>query len=48
VLPGTFKRQDYGFALKEGSDLREPINRSMLTRIVQPRWEETLEFYFGE
>ncbi len=48
VLPGTFKRQDYGFALKEGSNLREPINRSMLTRIVQPSWEKTLEFYFGE
>jgi len=48
VLPGTFKRQDYGFALKAGSDLREPVNRAMLKRINSSRWEETLEFYFGK
>lgn len=34
LLPGTFQRQDYAFALPTGSPLREPINRILARRGV--------------
>ncbi len=33
LLPRTFQRQDYAFALPTGSSLREPINQSLVRRI---------------
>ncbi|MCB1054565.1 MAG: transporter substrate-binding domain-containing protein [Acidobacteria bacterium] len=47
VLPGTFVRQDYGFALPQGSPLRELINRSLLEQIRGPEWRDVLYRYLG-
>ncbi|MFT5210825.1 MAG: polar amino acid transport system substrate-binding protein [Flavobacterium sp.] len=47
VLPVTFERQDYGFALPENSELREPINRILLRIVRGEDWSETLERYLG-
>lgn len=47
VLPATFERQDYGFALPAGSPLREPINRVLLEKIKLPEWRDTLRRYLG-
>ncbi len=48
VLPVTFERQDYGFALPADSELREPINRALLRVIRSPQWSDTLTRYLGE
>jgi polar amino acid transport system substrate-binding protein len=48
LVPGTFLRQDYGFAMPEGSPLREPINRVLLQKISTPDWQVTLRRYLGE
>jgi ABC-type amino acid transport substrate-binding protein len=48
VLPRTFSREDYGIGLPAGSPLRESINRVLLEIIRHPRWQETLETYFGK
>lgn len=48
VLPFTLERQDYAFALPTGSDLREPIDTSLLKRINSPDWNERLKKYFGD
>ena len=48
MLPQTFDRQDYGFALPQGSALREPINRALLAIIAEPEWNQTLTRYLGE
>lgn len=48
VLPNVFKRQDYGFALPEGSPLRESINRALLAELGRERWRALLEHYVGE
>ena len=48
VLPGSFERQDYGFALPSGSELREPINRVLLERLQDPAWQTTLFEYLGK
>jgi len=37
LLPRTFQRQDYGFALPTGSSLREPINQSLVRRLGEER-----------
>lgn len=47
VLPVTFERQDYGFALPENSELREPINRELLRIVRSSEWSETIERYLG-
>lgn len=44
----TFERQDYGFALPENSQLREPINRVLLRVVRNERWREQLEYYLGK
>lgn len=47
VLPGVFRRQDYAFALRPGSPMREDLNRALLHRIYRPEWERTLFRYLG-
>jgi len=47
VLPNDFDRQDYAFALPQGSELREPINRAILEHLVTDEWQATLKRYLG-
>ncbi|WP_438864238.1 transporter substrate-binding domain-containing protein [Neptunicella sp.] len=46
VLPITLARQDYVFALPNGSPIRESINTSLLKRINAPEWPERVANYF--
>lgn len=48
VLPTTFERQNYAFALPSESPLREPFNRVLLRQTSSPSWDEVLATYFGE
>jgi polar amino acid transport system substrate-binding protein len=48
VLRGTFDHDDYGLIIPQGSPLREPMNRALLTVIREPGWEELLRSYLGE
>jgi polar amino acid transport system substrate-binding protein len=48
VLPGTFERQYYGFAVPAGSPLREAVNRDLLARISTPAWQSMLQRYLGD
>ena len=47
VLPNTFERQDYGFALPSGSRLRELLNRELLDHLHDQEWRATLSRYIG-
>ena len=48
VLPSTFERQNYAFALPSNSPLRESINRVLLRKTSSPSWDDVLASYFGE
>jgi polar amino acid transport system substrate-binding protein len=48
VLPIHLDEEFYGFGVKEGSSLRESINRSLLRRLADPHWSEILRQYLGE
>jgi polar amino acid transport system substrate-binding protein len=48
VLPIHLDEEMYGLGLKEGSSLREPINRSLLQRLAEPHWQDILKQYLGE
>ncbi|MCA9216000.1 MAG: transporter substrate-binding domain-containing protein [Planctomycetales bacterium] len=48
VLPASFERQNYAFALPSDSTLREPINQVLLRQTSSPKWDEVLATYFGE
>jgi ABC-type amino acid transport substrate-binding protein len=48
VLPATFERQNYAFALPTDSPLRERINRVLLRKIGSPDWKDVLADYLGE
>ncbi len=48
VLPVTFERQHYAFALPSESALREVINRVLLRETSSTEWDEVLATYFGE
>jgi len=48
VLPIHLNEEFYAFCVKEGSSLREPINRSLLERLAEPSWHDILRQYFGE
>jgi len=48
VLPIHLDEELYGFGVKEGSPLREYINRSLLARLAEPEWHEILGRYLGE
>jgi polar amino acid transport system substrate-binding protein len=45
VLSLHLDTQLYGFALREGSQLREPINRVLLQKIHQPAWTNLIAKY---
>lgn len=47
VLPNELGRQDYGIALPQGSDLREPINRALLAIVRSSRWTDLVARYLG-
>lgn len=47
VLPITFDRQDYGLALPDGSALREPLNRALLSELGKDTFRELIERYLG-
>jgi len=48
VLPRTFGRQDYAIGLPQGSNLQEPLNRSLLDITSEPIWHTILERYLGK
>jgi ABC-type amino acid transport substrate-binding protein len=48
VLPAIFDHQDYGFALPDGSPLRERLNRALLTELAKDSWHDLLEKYLGK
>ena len=48
VLPHIFDFQQYALALEVDSDLREPINRTLVEMISSENWEDLLLSYFGE
>lgn len=48
VLPVTFERQDYAFALPTDSPLRERVNQTLLRKIGSSEWSEVLASYLGE
>lgn len=47
VLPNAFDRQDYAIALPPGSELREPVNRALITAVRDPAFDEMVERYLG-
>ncbi len=47
VLPVTFERQDYGFALPNKSKLREEINRVLLKKISHQSYKNIVKRYLG-
>ena len=47
VLPLSLDTQLYGFAVRESSALREPINRVLLRKIHEPVWRDLLYRYLG-
>ncbi|MHC4894340.1 MAG: hypothetical protein ACYTFV_13505 [Planctomycetota bacterium] len=47
VLPELVVRQDLAFALPEGSDLREEINRTLIDLLSRPEWAERCRFWLG-
>ena len=48
VLPNTFMRQDYAFALPEHSPLREKINVVLLEQLNSEDWKNLLSRYLGK
>lgn len=48
VLSNTFERQDYAFALPQGSPLREPINRAILEYLESDEWQAMKNRYLGQ
>lgn len=48
VLPKTFERQYYGFALQLYSPYRQDLNRALLTAIDSDLWESQLDRYLGD
>ncbi len=48
VLPIRFETQNYGIGLPTGSELREPLNQSLLRITGEPDWHNTLYRYLGE
>ena len=47
VLPIPLDGELYGFALREGSTLREPLNRALLQKIHEPAWRTLIDRYLA-
>ena len=47
LVPGSFGRQDYAFALPPESPLREPLNRALLARIEGFAWSNRIRQVLG-
>lgn len=47
LLPQRIERLDYALVLPEASELREPINRSLLELITGAEWNSAVERYLG-
>ncbi|WP_262503942.1 transporter substrate-binding domain-containing protein [Sphingosinithalassobacter sp. CS137] len=47
LVPGSFGRQDYGFALPPESPMRERLNRALLERIESRAWSNRLTQVLG-
>jgi polar amino acid transport system substrate-binding protein len=47
VLPLNLDTQLYAFAVREGSSLREPINRAPLRKVHEPAWNDLLYHFLG-
>ena len=47
VLDDAIGRQDYGIALPTDSELREPMNRALLTYLRSDAWTRVLSRYLG-
>jgi ABC-type amino acid transport substrate-binding protein len=47
VLADRFIRQDYGFALRQGSPLREKVDVDLLERIRSSAWHDAVARYLG-
>lgn len=47
VLHATVDHDDYGLILPQGSPLREPMNRALLTITREPGWQNVLQSYLG-
>lgn len=45
VIESEFQRQDYAFAVKQGSPLREALNISILELVPSERWQAIRESY---
>jgi len=41
-------RDDYGFGIRPGSELREPINRALAALLHEPIWQRIRDRYLGE
>lgn len=48
MLPGTFERQEYAFALAENSPWRERLNRALLEECETPAFRRLLDDYLGD
>ncbi|MFO8153446.1 transporter substrate-binding domain-containing protein [Thioalkalivibrio sp.] len=48
VLPFILDEQDYGFAVIEAGELREPINRALLVVTASEEWEEWQREFLGD
>jgi polar amino acid transport system substrate-binding protein len=46
VIPLNLNTELYGFALREGSQLRESVNRVLLQKIHEPAWANLVAKYF--
>lgn len=48
VLNFSLEQQQYGFAVKEGTQQLEAINHSLLTRMQSSIWNELVNYYLGK
>ena len=48
VMPHAFGRQDYSFAIPNGSPLRPEINKVLLRLLESPTWPQLRQRYLGE
>jgi ABC-type amino acid transport substrate-binding protein len=47
VLPHIYSQENYGIALQDNSPLRKMINRVLLQKIRDEKWQKTLYHYLG-